>query len=1171
MSQTPESQQTIEPPAKRRVLPRIVLALLGIPFALFVALYLVLLVTPVPVPFMASQVRNFVQSSLPPGSQLELGDMALAVEGGTLPVIRFASVTYTDTTIGARLRMGALEVGFSPLRTLVGQPGAVVTLVEPHIQINQDLFGPRLANLEIERDENGQPTVIRVLEGSAAFPSVDFSSEGINVRGNLPAGAAMQMRSDNDWLIYNLEAAEKGVADILLQARSGTFSRLVIRDGTLDMNDAVYGIFRTFEDIALDIAPTPTGRAVKGAFSANFGGTVMSGEVERAPEADGRTHLRASMTNVDFASFLPFINDEDSMVALNGSSALSMDVSFEGDTGRLMGGRFNVDVTGTDVRIEDAYFPVASSIMQIDWDPTKGQFTLAESQLTVGQSSGTMSGIFLLGLDELYGPTVSMSITGSGLRLHPNDMAAPQAPFDRLSFSGWSAPLYGALGIDQFVAEKNDGARIASKGRIDMLRSGMGFEMTVAGEKISADDLKRLWPYFLSRDNRDWFVKNITTGMVESATMKYNFPVGTLVDGQPLPPNSMSIDMVGRGVQVIPLASMAPLAIDGRTILQIRDGQVTIAADGARLDTQSGAISVANAAMIIDNDRPDERVIEISGDLSGDIPALVALAQEQQPQALSEADDLPLDIKALDGNLTLGLVATILLDAKGETKSLDYAINGRVLDFASTAPIENFTINNGQLTFAATQAGYTIGGKADVQGMTADLSISGQIAEEMPPPEILLSATLNANDLKKMGFDASAFLSGEVTFVARPMPDKSLQLAIDLEKAGVTVRDIGISKAAGVPGSFKAAVRQDGTLTQMSQIDLAFGDVKLMGGMQIDATKGLQTAQFTTFALNPGDSAQLSLTPINEGYEVRLRGQQLDLKPMLSRFVDLTPGAAGTGGSGSGATPALTQTLVVDVQLDRALGFYRTTAYNVDMDLSLRGSDLRRVGLQAQLGGDRSVSVTTNNSSGSRATSVAFNDMGTLLRFLNIYPNIEGGEGVLVLDTDTAANVDRGQFSVRNFAIVDEDNVAQILGNHSESRQLIARQNKLSFRSGQVDFVRRSDRVEVSEAVLSGDMVGGTMRGFVYTDRGQYDLTGTYVPLFGLNNAFQKLPIFGPLLGGRDGEGLFGVTFAVRGPLDKPNFIVNPLSALVPGAFRTLFEYRAREQPRTTRPDPSPQ
>ena len=97
--------------------------------------------------------------------------------------------------------------------------------------------------------------------------------------------------------------------------------------------------------------------------------------------------------------------------------------------------------------------------------------------------------------------------------------------------------------------------------------------------------------------------------------------------------------------------------------------------------------------------------------------------------------------------------------------------------------------------------------------------------------------------------------------------------------------------------------------------------------------------------------------------------------------------------------------------------------------------------------------------------------------------------------------------------------------------------------------------------MLTGDTVGGTARGFIYTDRRQYDLTGTYVPLFGLNNAFQQIPILGPLLGGREGEGLVGVTFAVQGPLDNPVFRINPLSILLPGAFRELFEFRSKEQP----------
>ena len=111
------------------------------------------------------------------------------------------------------------------------------------------------------------------------------------------------------------------------------------------------------------------------------------------------------------------------------------------------------------------------------------------------------------------------------------------------------------------------------------------------------------------------------------------------------------------------------------------------------------------------------------------------------------------------------------------------------------------------------------------------------------------------------------------------------------------------------------------------------------------------------------------------------------------------------------------------------------------------------------------------------------------------------------------------------------------------------------------DVVRahRVDRVQINNAVVTGDSIGGSGKGFIYTDSKQYDLVGTVIPMFGINNAFGKL--FGPLGGGPAG-GLFGITFQVKGPLDKPDFRINPMSALAPGAFRSLFEYRAKEQPR---------
>jgi len=1133
---------------------RILLWACGIILAPLLALYLVLLFMPIPLPFMRDQTRNAVMAVLPPSANLQLGNMSLALENGSWPVLQFSPVVYTDAKTGGKVQMRALDVGFSPFRALIGQPGASITMIGPHLQVNQDLLGPRLANFQVINDPAGGRPIVRVQEGEDAFPSVGISAGGLSVHGSMPGGAKPDLRSDNDWLIYNLEATEQSLGDIVEQARQGRFSRLVIKDGVMDMNDAVYGIFRQFTQVDLDIAPGIDGKTIKGQFSADFACQTLRGDVTRHVAADGSAHLSANLTNLDFSSFMPFINDQDSVVGVIGTGALSIDVDFD-SAGKAKDGIFHTDMTGMELRVNDDTFPIVTNVAEIKWAPQQGQFTLDRTDIRIGQSTARISGIFVLGLDDKYGPTVGISVKATDVALRPDDLGAPQSPFDEVDFSGWSAPLYGALGIDGLKATK-PGAEVDTKGRIDMLRKGLGLNLSVSGSGVSADDVKRLWPYFLSAGSRDWFVKNVTAGKVESAALQFAFPVGTLATkgepDKPIPPNGLSIDLAATGVEVAGLGSLPPVAIDGKTRLQIRDSKLTVSGDGAGLSTESGTIALATPAVVIDSSDPNTRVFEISGEVKSGIPSLIALAREQQPQALANAK-LPLDPAALNGKVDVSLVSNITLDKSGALKGFDYAANGSVKDFASGSPIEGHAVSDGQISFTASQKGYEATGTAKVDGFPAELKVDGTPGSGQP--ELLLSSTLDTKDLKSMGFDVSSFLSGQVRFVAKPLQDGSIQMAVDIGNAALNISDLGVSKAKGVPGTLQAAIRQSGSLTQLSQVKLAFGNVDLEGDIDYDDKKGFQSAQFSTFALSQGDKAQLALTPIKDGYALKLAGEQLDLKPMLKHFFGL---GGGTGGPQSTLVP---QTISLDLDLKRALGFYETTAYNMQVALQLKGTDIERADVQAQFGNGKSVSVTTNPTSGGKIMSVAFNDLGTLLRFGGVYGRIEGGSGSLVMTSPNGDGPDQGNFEVRNFALVNEANAAQILAAHQQSRQLIAHGNSLKFTSGRVQFIRRPDRIEVTDGLLAGDTVGGTMRGFIYTQRRQYDLVGTYVPLFGLNSIFQKLPILGPILGGREGEGLIGVTFAIRGSLDNPNFQINPASIFLPGAFRELFEYRAKELP----------
>jgi hypothetical protein len=88
---------------------------------------------------------------------------------------------------------------------------------------------------------------------------------------------------------------------------------------------------------------------------------------------------------------------------------------------------------------------------------------------------------------------------------------------------------------------------------------------------------------------------------------------------------------------------------------------------------------------------------------------------------------------------------------------------------------------------------------------------------------------------------------------------------------------------------------------------------------------------------------------------------------------------------------------------------------------------------------------------------------------------------------------------------------------------------------------------------MYGPTMGTTLDGWMDFAHNKVDLSGTFVPAYGVNNLFSQIPIFGMLLGGGAHEGLFGVTFRISGPASAPVLSINPLSAIAPGFLRKIF------------------
>ena len=75
-------------------------------------------------------------------------------------------------------------------------------------------------------------------------------------------------------------------------------------------------------------------------------------------------------------------------------------------------------------------------------------------------------------------------------------------------------------------------------------------------------------------------------------------------------------------------------------------------------------------------------------------------------------------------------------------------------------------------------------------------------------------------------------------------------------------------------------------------------------------------------------------------------------------------------------------------------------------------------------------------------------------------------------------------------------------------------------------------------------------------DTEQLDLKGVIIPFATFNKIISFIPIYGDILvGSREGEGIFGISFQIKGDLKSPSIIVEPTKTILPRFITRAIEY----------------
>ena len=166
-------------------------------------------------------------------------------------------------------------------------------------------------------------------------------------------------------------------------------------------------------------------------------------------------------------------------------------------------------------------------------------------------------------------------------------------------------------------------------------------------------------------------------------------------------------------------------------------------------------------------------------------------------------------------------------------------------------------------------------------------------------------------------------------------------------------------------------------------------------------------------------------------------------------------------------------------------------------------------------------------------------DAGAILRFLDIYEHMEGGKIDLALKGGAEGPM-TGQVDARDFELVERADACARSSRQRRPATIEASTRpssatsirRASTSSGATRRSKKATATSPSNGVLRGPLLGSSFQGTLYDKEGNMDMTGTFMPAYGLNRIFGELPLIGVMLGNGRDRGLIGVTFKLEGDAD---------------------------------------
>jgi len=175
-----------------------------------------------------------------------------------------------------------------------------------------------------------------------------------------------------------------------------------------------------------------------------------------------------------------------------------------------------------------------------------------------------------------------------------------------------------------------------------------------------------------------------------------------------------------------------------------------------------------------------------------------------------------------------------------------------------------------------------------------------------------------------------------------------------------------------------------------------------------------------------------------------------------------------------------------------------------------------------------------------------------LLTEYNFFKGLTGGK--LLYSSIIDGDKSNSKLKIENFNVVNAPGMIKLLSLADLSGLAdLAEGEGMSFDVLEIQMEKDKDSLKINEILALGPSMSVLMEG--YQNPSITSLRGTLVPAKTLNKMISKIPVLGNIVIPKEiGEGLFGISFKIKGPPGKIKTTINPIRTITPRFIQKIID-----------------